>query len=63
MENQYAYKYLQNIPVSESEEELIEILDTMSENNQMLPYLYNEHKNLLTYYMQNIKQTIINVKN
>lgn len=46
-----------------SEEELIEILEKMSENNQMLPYLYNEHKNLLTYYMQNIRQTIINVKN
>lgn len=63
MGNQYAYKYLQYIPVSASEEELIEILDTMSENNQMLPYLYIEYKNLLTYYIQNIKQTIINVKN
>lgn len=48
---------------SASEDELIEILEIMSENNQMLPYLYDEHKNLLTYYMQNIRQTIINVKN
>lgn len=48
---------------SASEKELVHVLEVLSENNKMLPYLYNEHKNLLNYYMQNIRQTIINVKN
>lgn len=46
-----------------SEEDLIEVLEILTENNQIIPYLYGEHKNLLNYYMQNIRQTIINVKN
>lgn len=48
---------------SASKGELIEVIEIMSKNNQMLNYLYTEHTNLLNYYMQNIRQTIINVKN
>lgn len=48
---------------SATEEDLIGVLEILTENNQLLPYLYNEHTNMLGYYMQNIKQTIINVKN
>lgn len=46
-----------------TEEELVEVVEILTENNQILPYLYDEHQNLLCFFMQNIKQTIINVKN
>lgn len=46
-----------------TEEELIEVIKVLTRNNQILTFLYNEHQNLLNYYMQNIKQTIISVKN
>lgn len=46
-----------------TEEQLIEVIEVLTQNNQILPYLYEEHQNLLGYFMQNIKQTIINVKN
>lgn len=48
---------------SATQEELTETVEVMANNNQVLNYLYSEHKDMLTYYMQNIKQTVINVKN
>lgn len=45
-----------------TEEELINIVLVMQEGNALTDYIINEQKELVTYYQQNLKQTIIYVK-
>lgn len=46
-----------------SEEELTKIVHVLEKNNEFIRCLYDEHMDLMTYYIQNIRQTIIHVKN
>lgn len=45
-----------------SEEQLNEIVDALSYGNQLTQMVYYEKKDLITYFQQTLKQTIINTK-